>query len=264
MDLLSENSHWIILALLLMFLAASICGFSFWFFRKKVSHKTLKKNHDVAGFTFSIFGVLYSVILGFTVINVRDHYMQTEKALYQESVLILDLYRGADFFLEPDRERIRETLHQFVNYIIDHWPQFGEKHTLKEVQFAMDRVWDSYNQIQVGNEKSKIWYERSISQLDNLMNIRLTREFSSWSRINPMMWWLLILGAIITIGFMFFFGLENFQSQMTMIVLLSSYITFILFLVYSLDHIYSGPSAIQPTVLEEVREQFYPLSHVNA
>jgi len=71
-----------------------------------------------------------------------------------------------------------------------------------------------------------------------------------------MMWSLLIIGALITIGFMFFFGLENLRSQMLMTALLAGYISFMLYLVYSLDNVYTGPEAIQPTALEQVYTLF--------
>ncbi len=40
-----------------------------WIIRKSVPKEIIRKHHDVAGYLFSIIGILYSVILGYTVIN---------------------------------------------------------------------------------------------------------------------------------------------------------------------------------------------------
>ena len=66
------------------------------------------------------------------------------------------------------------------------------------------------------------------------------------------MWTLLIVGGVITVCFMFFFGLENLAIQMIMTGLLAGYLSFILFLVYTLDNVFKEPAAIKPTSLEQV------------
>ena len=70
------------------------------------------------------------------------------------------------------------------------------------------------------------------------------------------MWSLLLIGAAITISFMFFFGLENLCSQMLMTALLTGYLSFLLYLVYSLDHVYEGSEGIKPVALEQVYSLF--------
>ena len=67
-----------------------------------------------------------------------------------------------------------------------------------------------------------------------------------------MMWSLLILGALITISFMFFFGLESLISQMIMTALLTGYLFFMLHLVFSLDNVFKGPEGIKPTAFEQL------------
>lgn len=71
-----------------------------------------------------------------------------------------------------------------------------------------------------------------------------------------MMWSLLIVGAMITICFMFFFGLENLRMQMFMTALLAGYISFILYLIFSFDHVFIGPEAIKPHAIEQIAKFF--------
>jgi ABC-type branched-subunit amino acid transport system permease subunit len=83
------------------------------------------------------------------------------------------------------------------------------------------------------------------------MNARLAREFYSWQHLGSMMWTILILGAVITICFMFFFGLENIRLQMVMTSLLTIYLTFMLYLVFTLDHIFEGAVQVTPRPFQE-------------
>lgn len=257
MELLFNSPSWILSALVVMIPCVSFSIFALWFFHREISAKSLKKNHDVAGVIFSNVGVLYSVILGFTVINVQNRYAKAEETLYNEAMIIADLYRGASIFPENNKDTIRVNIRNYVEFMVkEEWPISETFSMHVKSRNSIDKIWASYYAIDLVNEKTIAWYNQAINQLDALMNTRLSREFNSWQHLSSMTWSLLILGGIITIGFMFFFGLENFRIQILMVILLSSYLSFILYLIFSLDHLYHGPSSIKPIALEQVSQLF--------
>jgi hypothetical protein len=197
--------------------------------------------------------VLYSVILGFTVVNVQDRYNRTEENIQAEAMMIADLYRMAVYFPESGKGPIRAALREYVHYIEhEEWDVIDSKNILIESQKMMDHIWDSYNLFQPQDEKERLWYQQSIGKLDELMNARLGREFNSWEHLSPMMWTLLITGAVITISFMFFFGLDNIRCQMLMTALLAGYLFFMLYLVFTLDHAFKSPEAIRPDAFKQI------------
>jgi len=257
MSVLFSSPSWVISSLLIVIPSILLCISALWLVRKGFSTETLRKNHDVAGFTFSIIGVLYSVILGFTVVNEQTRYNAAQEIIHTESTILADLYRDAEFFPPEGMKEIRSSLRKYVEYIIhEEWDVRPTRQLQIGIQSITQSLWHSYYKIDLGNERTRIFYQQSIDKLDGLMNARLAREFSTWERLSPMMWSLLIIGALITIGFMFFFGLESLRSQMLMTALLTGYLSFILYLVFSLDHIFRGPEGIKPTAFEQVLTVF--------
>ncbi len=253
MGSLFESSSWVVSSLLVVVPFTVLCLVILWIARKKLSRTELKKHHDVAGFTFSIIGVLYSVILGFTVINVQNRYNTIQESIHTEAILLADLYQNASYFSVNERNEIRASLRKYINYVVkEEWWHAGDKTIDVGARVYIRAIWDSYFKVNLKNEKMTLWYTESISKLDSFLNSRLTRQFNSIVHLGGMMWSLLILGAIITIGFMFFFGLENPRSHMLMTALLAGYISFMLYLVYSLDNVFKGPQRIKPTALEQV------------
>lgn len=233
-----------------------------WIIRKTVSDVTLRKHHDVVGYLFSIIGVLYSVILGFTVINVQDRYNKADETVYTEATIMTDLYRDATYFDKASLTAIRANIRKYVEYVIHReWGFPGDEARRIKADTILQDLWKSYAEIDLQSERTKIWYKQTISKLDCLMNARLAREFYSWENLSSMMWTILILGGIITIGFMFFFSLENLRLQMLMTSLLTIYITFMLFLVFSLDHIFEGSVCVTPRAFEESLSIFDRLDH---
>src|SRR5690242_7230376 len=93
-----ESFSWIFPSIFLIVFITLLFLIIFWIVRKKVSDVILRKHHDVAGYLFSIIGVLYSVILGFTVINVQQRYNKADETVYTEATIMTDLYRDAIYF----------------------------------------------------------------------------------------------------------------------------------------------------------------------
>jgi amino acid transporter len=252
-----DSMPWIVSSALIVIPCILVCLVILFMIRKWIPTHQLKENHDVAGFILGIVGVLYSVILGFTVVNVQTRYNVVLQTVHTEAVAIADLYRDATFFPSSDRDAIRTNLRNYVNYVVNHeWGHATSKEISIPAQKIMEKIWISYYNIDLQNEKMNIWYSATISKLDDFMNARLARQFSAWEHLGSMMWTILIVGGIITVGFMYFFGLENLRSQMVMTALLAGYISFMLFLVYSLDHAFMGSEGIKPIALEKVQNLF--------
>ncbi len=253
MDLIYESPSWILDSLLVVIPSILICLIILWLMRKFIPHTVLQKNHEVAGFALSIIGVLYSVILGFTVVNAQARFNEALLNIHTEALTIADLYRDAGFFPDPSRKEIRTSLRGYVDYVLkEEWRLPEEKTLHVKTQDVMENIFKSYYGVDLSNEKMISWYNVSIEKLNKLMDARLSRQFNAMEHLGKMMWSLLISGALITIGFMFFFGLENLRSQMVMTALVAGYISFMLFLVYSLDNVFQEPEAITPAALEQV------------
>ena len=59
--------------------------------RRKWGVDRLKLNNEVAGFKFSVIGVLYAVLLAFVVIAVWENYNATETAIRNEAKAVGDM-----------------------------------------------------------------------------------------------------------------------------------------------------------------------------
>lgn len=254
---LLESPSWVISSLFIVIPSILVCLALLWVIRKWVSAEELKANHDVAGFTLGIVGVLYSVILGFTVVNVQSRSNDVLQTIHTEAVSLADLYREAAFFPPEGRDAIRASLRNYVQYVIEkEWAHPTDQQINVQAHKIMEQIWNGYYQVELPDEKTKIWYQESISKLDAFMNARLSRQFNSWQHLGSMMWAILILGGIITICFMYFFGLERIHAQMLMTALLAGYISLMLYLVFCLDNVFSGPERITPDAYEQVVSLF--------
>ncbi|MDE3047843.1 MAG: DUF4239 domain-containing protein, partial [Verrucomicrobiota bacterium] len=219
---LLESPSWILSAVFVVGSSILLCVAVLLLVRRWIPVHDLKAHHDVAGFTLGIIGVLYSVILGFTVVNVQGKSNQVAQTVHTEAICLADLYRQAAIFDPAGRAAVRASLRAYVQYVIQkEWGRAKSRTIDLGTQEIMAQIWNSYYTIDLSDEKIKIWYQQAASKLDDFLNARIARQFSSWERLGAMMWTILISGALITVCFMYFFGLERLRTHIIMTALVA-------------------------------------------
>jgi hypothetical protein len=72
--------------------------------------------------------------------------------------------------------------------------------------------------------------------------------------VPPVIWLVLLVGGAITVSYALFLGMKNIQAQYMITAALTLTITLILFLIYVLDHPFTGASKISAEPLKQVME----------
>lgn len=248
-----ESLSWTLgsLVIVLIFAAFTISGMLL--VRKLVNIKTLRSHHDVAGFIFANIGVLYAVLLGFTVVNAQQRFDSIKQVARVEAGYLAELYEDAEIFQEQDKDRIRAALKNYIKSILnEEWNLMSSGSDSPATEKALKNVWHAYYQLNPKTEKEKVGFSISLTKMNQLMSARLERLLGAEESLGREMWTLLILGAVVIMSFTWFFGLENLFLQMLMGSILAASTAFLLYLIYSLDTAYTGEISIQPEALHKV------------
>jgi hypothetical protein len=225
--------------------------------RRLVNFEYLKAHHDVAGYVFTNLGVLYAVLLAFTVVNVQQRFDKIKEISEIEASYLVDLYRDAEVFPPKHAKDIRDSIKKYAQSVIeDEWDLMPLGIFSKITIQSLKDVWAAYYRVELATKKQEIWYAESINKLNNLTNTRLARLVGSRESLGTEMWILLILGGLTLIIFFWFFGLESLIPHLLMAAILAAAIAFLLFLIYSLDTAFSGTLKVTPESMERVLQGF--------
>ncbi len=217
--------------------------------------KKMKEHHDVAGFTFGIVGVMYAVLLSYMVVNVHERYNDIHRNIDIEANLAAELYRDAEVFPEKIKSQIKLDVRRYIDSTTRDGYEFDEMGNMNmAIHEAIGDLWNVYYNFEPTTERDKIWYAESIRKLNEFNRVRLLRLFNNNESIGTMMWTMLLVGAFITISFMYFFRIENLWFHALMTGLLSGFIGLMLFLIASLDTAFVGDIHVSPIHFIEVRE----------
>jgi hypothetical protein len=97
-------------------------------------------------------------------------------------------------------------------------------------------------------------YMESLRRLNSLAEYRRLRIFAGNDVVPPMMWLVMLVGGLIMVLYTYFFGVKNIQAQYIMTSALTIMISLILFLVYVLDHPFTGTAKVSAKPFSEAME----------
>ena len=99
-------------------------------------------------------------------------------------------------------------------------------------------------------------FSELFTQLDLITQARRIRLHAAAGSVPQLLWFVLFTGAILTVGFTFFFGTENLPAQVLMTGILAANVFAGLLLIISINYPFSGPVHIGSEALSSVLEDF--------
>ena len=222
--------------------------------RRRYSADVLKENHEVAAIIFNAFGLFYGVMLAFVVFVTWSGYSDATKDLEMEANLADDLFHIAKTVPDPARTTMQQGLIGYVNSVFDELKRMAEGEIEIHSTGVMGELLTQYYQIDQTSFPNKQIYAEALSRLNNLAEYRRLRIFTGNDTVPYVVWLVLLVGALFTVCFNYLFGMKNIRAQYLITATLTITMSQILFLIYVLDHPFTGASRISTEPLRQVME----------
>lgn len=228
--------QWLAISLLVV-IAVSFSIGGFLIVHRFIPVKVRQIHNDVAGFVFATLGVTYGVLLAFVVIVVWEQFNDAKLNLESESSTALVLYRNIIAY--PDKAASDTMLGGLLGYAHlatgERGQQLFEQPAGDAVE-GMERLFAVIYSVVPDSEHERILYAQILQNLNELAKNRSLRSHSAREELPGVIWIGVVAGAIITIGFTFLFGTENFWAHITMMSLLAVLIAVVIYVVIEMDH----------------------------
>ncbi len=229
-----------------------------------IPHRLRSMHNDVAGFTLSLAGLVYAVLLAFIAVAVWQGYEQAAMIVQTEANLVGDLYRDTAGLPDPQAAAVRHTLFVYSETVIqDEWPALaaGEEEAAAGWQL-LDSVHLALVQLQPQNPTTVATQAEMLRTLDALYDARRARFHSAVVTLPPVLWWNLLAGALVLLVFASLFGVPNLAMHSAMLGMVGASIGLVLILIVLLSHPFQGDNHISAaafnTLMEEVERMSYP------
>jgi len=233
-------------------ITSSLALFGLHLVRKKYSADVLKENHEVAAIIFNAFGLFYGVMVAFVVFVTWNGYDDATKNLQLEASEALDIFHSAESFPDPAKKIIQQALQDYLAAVYnDELQRMAEGEISLNAHGAHANLRTLFSQMDATSIPNRELYAESLRCLNNLAQYRRLRIFAGNDTVPPVIWLVLLVGGVLAVSYTFFFGMKNIKAQYLLTTTLTVMISSILFLIYVLDHPFTGTSKVS---LEPLRQ----------
>jgi hypothetical protein len=198
----------------LVFSGLTVAGL--YFVRSRVSQQQLKEDHDVAGFTFSVVGAFYGVILAFVIVAVWQRFERANEKAQDESLALSNLYNLSGGFDQPTRDELQVALHAYATNVVEReFRQMSENNYRLNVRDE-NVLWRLLLKYSPANSQQQTFLDKSLDQMAALSDARRLRYVYYSEDLPSVIWIVIYVGCVITLGFSYFFSTRLFRSQAIM------------------------------------------------
>ena len=237
---------------------AAVCVGLLWLARRSPFNERFAREvreHDEA---FKFLGVAYAVLLAFVVISAYTSYNDAKSGAEAEADAVLQLSRTAEAFSPEQLERLEGVLVCYGRAVIhDAWPAMEQGESSALVNDWGTRFRQQALQTQGDTFVQRASFRQLLIEQDQRIEGRRTRLAEAVRTVPEPLWLVLLLGALLTIGWVIL-GLSRrgaFLVQAAVVASVAAMVASVLFLVWFLDHPFANESgSITPVEMEHVLE----------
>jgi hypothetical protein len=224
-----------------------------WLAHSRLNLQTFFVDNDVAGFIIAVVGTLYAVVLGFTIVEVWEHYETARLRAWSESANVADVWHNAVGLPVAVRAHLRSDMLNYAQTMIDdEWPAMRiGSFSVRGDELIMDAattigtfVPRDYSQ---SNAQALI-----IARLNDLHDERASRLAENAETVSGFQWVVLWIGAIVVLTFCYIFSVSHLNAHMVMTGSVAVLIATMFVLLFELQYPFRSPIGIQPTPWEAV------------
>ena len=217
-----------------------------------------QEHNDVAGFIYAVLGVAYAVLLGLMVVAVWQDWQDARDSATQEANEL-----SAVFWLahglpeEPEARHIQELARSYARVeVLKEWPLMQHGKTSPKAYELLDKMRASVEALHPTKDAQTVLYDNLLQRLQELGGARRARLLEAEQGLPAILWAVLLVGGVITVGFTYLFGLRSTTVHVLMVAALALVIGLVLFTVAALDFPFRGDVRIGPEAFEQVLGRF--------
>jgi hypothetical protein len=220
--------------------------------RSSVDHFFIEVERGAGIFAF--LGTAFAVLLAFVVLEAFQSFNDAKAGAEAEATTVVQLSRTAEFFPVEQRDPIEGVLICYGRAVIhDAWPAMKHGDRSEVVQTWVNRLEKGLHHLHPETPAQEAAFLQLLEQQDKRTDARRERLSEADRALPAPAWFVLGLGAFVTVGFALFFAdrREHFIVQGSLIAAIAALVVAGLLLVWFLDHPYEDAAgSIKPAEME--------------
>lgn len=250
-------TFWLCVLIVGFFLVIAVVGLRL---TRSWSKRISRAENDFANYYIAAIAVVYAVLVGLIAAASWDNFTEVENIVSAEAASVADLYRTAEAYPPPIRDRLQGMLREYVQHVVnEEWPTQRRGVVPTTHTILAKRIYQGWTNFEPATPTQQIAHAEMLRQLDEFLSNRRQRLDAVESNLPGVMWAVLVLGAVVTLVTTFFFWTESWSFHVFLNVALAVTLGLVIFLIFALDRPLVGSVSVEPTKFEELEQVMGPM-----
>jgi hypothetical protein len=216
-------------------------------------------NDAVSGTVQSI-GVFYAITVGLIAAGVWNTYSSTDDLVSKEAAAIGSIYRDVSGYAEPPRTELQTMLREYTVAIIEKdWTAHKQGQISDEGTRILDRFQATLLAYEPASEGQKALHAETLRAFNNLIEYRRLRLDQVAGGLSGIMWFVIWVGAAISISVGYFYKIEDPKLHTLLVGLTAAFLAMVLFMVVINDRPFAGDGGVSPASYQLILDKLIDL-----
>ncbi|MEV3935046.1 hypothetical protein AB0K52_03550 [Glycomyces sp. NPDC049804] len=215
-------------------------------------------NNELGTTLFELLTVLYAIVLAFVLITAWEDKNEAGHVTYQEANQLVDVYWQASALEPAERDAVRAAVRDYTNEVIEaEWPAMRDQEDVSsEGLLLLDRMRAPVAGAQTDDDVTQARLDAVSAGVIAVEEYRTDRLFTAQRGLGPVMWTVLVPGALLVFAVMLTLGTPTRKYQFVLVGLISGMVALMLFAAYQLEYPFSRGGATEPAAYETAIERY--------
>jgi hypothetical protein len=212
-------------------------------------------SNEVIIYSAGNFGLFYAVLLGLLTIATFQSTKDLVDNIGRETSSLSTLYRTADGYPDPLRSELKTELRDYTRYVVDKdWPAHRRGLVLMGGEHRLQVVRQTVLSFEPATKTQELLHNEMLRYLNAMAVAREQRLSTVTAAIPGVLWYIVVIGAFITIAFVWMLHME-LKSQIVLGGVTAFFLGIMIFLIYAMDRPLQGAVSVSPALFSSVYDQ---------
>lgn len=230
-------------------------------FHSLVHVEVRRAHNELTGFALAVISVTYAVLLAFIAIATWESFTRSEGIVDKEADCVGSIYRDTQGLPPAMGQGIRADVRLYTNTVIHkEWPLQKIGKTPSQGWEPLRRIHSAIVTMRPTTAGEAVIEAELLRTLNMLYTARTSRLAAVQGHIPEVIWWIILMGGALTVGFTYLFGFHDFRMHLVVTMSVSTSLALVIVLIMALDWPFRGNVSVQPDALINAEESWRDLS----
>ncbi len=221
--------------------------------RRLVPQALRERHTSVASAMFTVIGTTYAVLLAFVAMLAWEGFNKAQAITDAEASQIKSAYQLISGLKGPEMTPMRDDIVAYARAVVlTEWPAQAAGRTVAEDEPSLERLTGMALSLRPGSIADGDLHTLLLSDLGRLGETRRDRLFAARTPIPAILWFVLVAGGGITVGFASFLGAPSLRMHLAMSSLLAISGALVLLVIVALSNPFRGDFRVTAEPFERV------------